>query len=229
LGEIAMLGFGPIASGPLAGTPLPLWFEANFAKQQQKPDEDRIYAAFGRFIASYALAEAGVHIAARFFLGLPDNKARLVFGGMRLGDVIDRLRQLSAPEHANEIEELIQQLKLIGDARDQFVHRLTKYEHGQGLTVTNRLTCKAISKAEPRTFTLTDLEEMEYDCRVISGRFSLLCDRPLYQGLSPDITLLGLGGAWRYKPLPPSKPPRKQTRDAPQSRKRQRHASRKSQ
>lgn len=88
-----MLGFGPLGSGPLASTPLPLWFEANFAKQQQKSDEDRTFAAFGRFIASYALAEAGIHIAARFFSEMPDNKARIVFSGVRGKDVIACLRQ----------------------------------------------------------------------------------------------------------------------------------------
>lgn len=194
------------AFGPTAGPPLPLWFQANFAKQQQKPDEDRIYAAFGRFIASYALAEAAFHVAARFFSGMPDNKARIVFSGMRLGDVIDRLRAfVHGMLLASDVEEAIIQFNKLGDVRDQFVHRLIEYDHGRGLTVTNRLTSRSTQSGEPEIFGLTDLEDMEFDCRVIFGRLLNLCNVPDYHGVPFDITLLGLIGPWRYKPLPPSK------------------------
>jgi hypothetical protein len=148
-----VLGHGPLGSAPLGSAPLPLWFQANFAKQRQKPDEDRIYAAFGRFIASYALAEGGVHIAARFFSGMPDDKARIVFNGLRLVDVVIRLRQFVATtDHAEEIERLIAQLNLIGGARNQFAHRLIEYEHGRGLIVTNRLICNSTDNARPKLF-----------------------------------------------------------------------------
>ena len=104
--------------------PVPIWFAANFAKQQQKPDEDRIYAAFGRFVASYALAKSALHIAARHFSGMPDDKARVVFSGMRQADIIDRLRSLIPSDKTDEVSQLLSQFSHITVARNQFVHRL---------------------------------------------------------------------------------------------------------
>jgi hypothetical protein len=193
----------PFGEGGFAEQAVPLWFQANFAKQRQKPDEDRIFSAFGRFIASYALAEAGVHIAARFFSGMPDKKARIMFKDMRIVDVSDRLIQLAPKESG--VEEVASQLTLISGARNQFVHRLIEYKHGEGLSVTNRLTSKAASEAEPRIFSLAELEHMEIDCRVIFGRFLLICDQPSNLGVHVDISLMGLFGPWRYKPPQPEK------------------------
>lgn len=205
--------------------PVPLWLLANFAKQRQKPDEDRTFAAFGRFIASYALAEAGFHIAARSFSGMPENKARIVFAGMRLGDVIERvLRLVNETPHAKEIEELSNQFNLIGAARDQFVHRLIEYRHREGLIVTNRLTCKTVTETEPRTFTVPELEAMEYDCRVIFGRLALATNHPDASNVNTDVSMMGLFGSWRYK-TPERDTPKKQTRTARKELKHQRRAS----
>ncbi len=51
--------------------PMPLWLGANFSEFVGKANADKCFAAFGRFIAAYALAEAGFHVAARHFSGLP--------------------------------------------------------------------------------------------------------------------------------------------------------------
>jgi len=205
---------------------VPLWLLANFAKQRQRPDEDRTFAAFGRFIASYALAEAGFHIAARAFSGMPEDKARIVFAGMRLADVVERLSRLvrDTPD-AKEIADLTGHFDLIGSARDQFVHRLIEYRHREGLTVTNRLTCKTVTETEPRTFTVLELEAMEYDCRVIFGRLALATNHPDASNVNTDVSMVGLFGSWRYKP-PERDTPKKQTREVRKELKRQRRASR---
>jgi hypothetical protein len=54
--------------------------------------EDVSFEALGRFVTAYATAESGVHILARTLSGLADEKARIVFGGMRLTDAIDCIR-----------------------------------------------------------------------------------------------------------------------------------------
>jgi hypothetical protein len=221
-----MLGHGPLGAFPLGSAGVPLWFAANFAKQRQKPDEDRTFAAFGRFIASYALAEAGFHIAARSFSGMPEAKARIVFAGMRLADVTERLsRFVAETPNAKEIAELISQFDLIGSARDQFVHRLIEYRHREGLTVTNRLTCKIVTQTEPRTFTVSELEAMEYDCRVIFGRLALVSNHADASGVNTDLSLMSLFGSWQYTP-PVRDTPTKQTREAQKEFKHKRRASR---
>jgi hypothetical protein len=204
--------------------PVPIWLAANFAKQQQRPDEDRIYAAFGRFVASYALAESALHIAARHFSGMPDDKARVVFSGMRQANVIDRLRSLIPSDKTDEVSELLTQFSEITVARNQFVHRLVEYHHGKGLSVTNKLTCRSTTEAEPRLFSLQELESLEYDCRVIFDRFVIICDQALTHGVYTGISLISLFGPWQYT-RPQQEKTNQTSHGAPKSQKRQHRAS----
>ena len=207
--------------------PLPLWIQANFDKLRQRPDEDRTFAAFGRFIASFALVESGLHIAAKFFSEMPDAKARTVFNGARTTDVIKCLRQFVAGTAiAHDIDELIQQLLFITDARNQFVHQLIEYSHRRGLSVTNRLTSDVASQ-EPRIFTLEELDNMSHDCRLIFGRLILHCNKPEELKSLRDFPLAAIGEPWRYKPTSPKNTPLP-NRDAHKSRKRRPPASRES-
>jgi hypothetical protein len=208
----------------LLAAPVPLWFQANFARQQQKPDENRIFAAFGRFIAAYALAEGGLHIAVRFFSGMPEPKARIVFAGMRLSDVIERLRSfVKDTPNADTINLIIEHINLIGGARDQFVHRLIEYDHGKGLKITNGLICKSVENTDPRTFTLPELEAMELDCRVIFVRLAIICEHP--EPTTTDVSFVELYAPWRYKPAVPDNH-KKKPREVPKESRRQRRASR---
>ena len=206
---------------------VPLWLLANIVRERQKPDEDRIYAAFGRFVASYALAKSGLHIAARHFSGMPDDKAQIVFSGMRQADLIDKLRPLVSAEKAAEINAVIDHLVCITEVINQFVHRITEYEHGKGLSVTNKLTCRSRPDAQPRLFSLKELEFLEYDCRVIFDRFILACDSALRNGVYTGISFVGLCGPWQYKP-PQQEKNYQPNRGGRELRKRQPRASRQS-
>lgn len=196
------------ASAEAAAAGVPLWFQVDFWKRRQKPEEDRYFASFGRFIAAYAMAEAGAHVAARHFSGMPEEKGRIMFSGMRLSDLFDRLRQfVVGTAHATDIDALISHMNAIGDARDHCVHRLVEYHHGRGLVVTNRLTCKSASSPQPRTFTRSILDDMEYDCRHIFARFVWACGaRDDVSPVMAGITLLEMHGPWRYTSPQPSKP-----------------------
>jgi hypothetical protein len=46
------------------------------------------YEALVRFITSYVNAEAALHMLARKLSGMSDEKARAIFGSMRLSDII---------------------------------------------------------------------------------------------------------------------------------------------
>jgi hypothetical protein len=56
------------------------------------PMQDFAYATVGRFMTEYARAEAYVHYLTRCRSDLSDDTARIVFSGMRLGDLIERMR-----------------------------------------------------------------------------------------------------------------------------------------
>jgi hypothetical protein len=52
------------------------------------------FAKVGRFIVAYAAAESMMHMLARHLSGLDDRKARIIFGGMPLRDLTERVRQM---------------------------------------------------------------------------------------------------------------------------------------
>jgi len=180
-------------------TPLPLWISSLFAEPSKEEIAD--YAAFGRFIAAFALAEGGVHIAARQFSGLTDDNARVIFGGMRLTNLAEKLRKLTAEtDNFKEVDELLTQLDVISQERDKLVHRLIEYDPKDGFKVTDRLTVKSLASAELQTFTPNELKAMELDCKAIFSRFVILSNQLEERRLAGyDLTLLELYVPWRYK------------------------------
>src|SRR5580704_12269480 len=71
------------------------------------PSNDRThYEALGRFLASFANTEGILHAVARKLSGLSDEKARIVFAGMRLTDVTDRIRNFMQLDKANKSKQL---------------------------------------------------------------------------------------------------------------------------
>src|SRR5262249_52963539 len=102
----------------------PAWFLAHYWDAKNSKEEGEYYAAFGKFIAAFALAEAGVHIAVRHFSGMSDAKARITFGGAPTSVLTWNLRQFTkGTEHSEETETLLAQLDAISDVRNKFVHQ----------------------------------------------------------------------------------------------------------
>jgi hypothetical protein len=183
------------------------------------PEDQPYYAALGKFIASYAGAESQVHVVARRLTRLNDDKARIVFSGMRLGDLAERVRGLLRVSKArnrryDEVDGCLRQLDLIATQRNNLVHRFVTYEAGK-IKVTNIVVSKSISAPEWDTFTITDFENMESDCTAITLRLWA----SLGNKMKPDVKLWA-NEPWRYKPPQPAQKP-KQHPSTPQSQKRQ--------
>lgn len=184
-------------------------------------EDDPYFAAFGRFIVSYASAEHEVHGLARRLSRVTDAKGRIIFSGMRLGDLVERVRGLLRVTNAStriydEVDACVRQLELIGDERNKLVHRFVMY-HKQEIFVTNLPIAKSLDAAEAETFTLPDLENMDLDCLAIRLRLGFL------YGKKPKITLNRellewLRRSWRYKPSPLAQKPKSRP-SIPQSRK----------
>ena len=214
------MGLAPITD-PVAGFGHPFML-----RPKETSAETEYYAAFGRFIATYARAEAAVNMAARHFSTLDDDLARVIFGGMRLTDLAEKIRKMMPANQtvSKDIDACLTQLDLISKERDKLVHRRVKYEPTKGLTVTNILTAKIVINYEEVSFTRDMLEDLEGDCRSIYLRLFLKMEFPSDLELR-DPTLLSLYDAWRYKPLPPKRK-KKPHRATARSRRHQRRASR---
>jgi hypothetical protein len=175
------------------------------------PNEEECFAALGKFIASYASAEHSVHTVARRLSRLTDAKARIIFGGMRLGDLTERIRGLlratkASDKKYNEIDACLIQLDLIADQRNKLVHRWVHYFDGQ-ILASNAGTAKVVSSTETTFFKIGDFSDMEGDCIAISYRLMHVGTKKLN-----PATMKWARWPWRYKPAPPGtgpKPPHK--------------------
>lgn len=184
-------------------------------------DPEEPYTAVGQFITAFASAEAAVHLTARWLTGLSDEKARAIFNGMRLADVIDRVRAMMRienldPKITSEIEACLVQLDIISEERHKLVHRSTTYIEGK-LLVTNSFTAKSKSAILFDHFDEPQISAMYADCLVIYLRLAKVFD-PSEREF--DLSAV-LHRPWRYKPARP-KPQKTKRQKARKARKRQR-------
>jgi len=185
------------------------------------PGEDEPYfAAIGKFIASYATAEAQVHLLARKLTRLSDAKGRIVFSGMRLGDLAERIRGLlrianASSKKTTEIDECLRQLDLIATQRNNLVHRFVNYKEKK-IVVTNVVTSKTVEDAELHTFTITDFENMDSDCTAITVRLAVYAPAGGKPTKLTKALRAWVYAPWRYKPPRPVQKP-KQRPSIPQS------------
>jgi hypothetical protein len=188
-----------------------------------KPDTPQ-FEAIGRFITSFALAEAGCHMLARKLSGLSDAKARIIFSGMRLSDISAIIRQIIKIDQLEEaeVDACLTQLSLIEKRRHSLVHRTTNVSGG-GVMVTNFMTAKSQSSREIETISHQELSDMQRDCTVIYLRLTWVY-KVQEPGADPDY-LAYLNGPWRYKHLAP-KTPNLKSRSTPAKGRRRPPASR---
>jgi hypothetical protein len=176
-----------------------------FATATLSQRETTYFAALGRMIAAYAGAEASVHMLARHLSGLPEVKARAVFGGMRLSDLVERIRNMmridKIPDGTiQDVDASIVQLETIASQRGKLVHRMIIDRAGEeGMSVTNLLTAKSLAAAERNTFSVSDLEHMTIDCGAIYIRLTTIIARGIPEHEDPEINRV-VHASWRYKP-----------------------------
>ena len=144
-------------------------------------EDDPYFAALCRFIVSYASTEHEVHGLARRLSRVTDVKGRVIFSGMRLGDLTERIRGLLRVTKASariydEVDACLRQLGDIADERNKLVHRFV-LSRKQQILVTNLPIAKSTASAEIETLTLSDLESMDLDCLAIRLRLGRIHNR----------------------------------------------------
>lgn len=118
-------------------------------------EDDPYFAALGRFIVSYANTEHDVHGLARQLSHVTDAKGRIIFSGMRLGDLADRIRGLlqvtkASARICDEVDACLRQLGDIANERNKLVHRFVMYRK-QEILVTNLPIAKSTAAVEIET------------------------------------------------------------------------------
>ena len=171
------------------------------------PTDKTHYEALGRFIATFANTEGMVHVLTRKFSGLTDEKARIAFGGMRLSDMTDRLRQYLgldniANETFSEIDYCLTQLSSIAERRHKLVHRGASYSFG-ALVSSNVMTTRSTKHVEVEKIDQKLLEDMTLDCGAIFLRLMDVAYPERSDEKTKKTLAIARGIAWRYKHEPP--------------------------
>ena len=133
-----------------------------------------LYAVIGRLVVEYARAETYVNLLARHLLG-NDHAGLIVFSGMRLGDLTDRIRGMLRVNQATEqdcadIDACLVQLDLIGKVRQKLTHRYVGLQAPELIQTHNLYTAKTPEGEEIAEFTPGQLNEMISDCIRIRRR-----------------------------------------------------------
>jgi hypothetical protein len=184
---------------------------SDLGKPPPPPEDIPYYEALGRFIVAYAECEIAIHQLARRLTGIKDNRARVLFAGMRIGDVATRTRALlslsrRALKTKETVEACLKQFDIIGTQRDKMVHRATDYASG-AFSVTNIMTSKSALVHERDLFTIVDLRNLRRDCIIISIRLTHTAFP--FLGKKRHREFLNFArGPWRYRPAPPKNPKR---------------------
>jgi len=168
-----------------------------------------VYAAFGRFISQYATVEETIHILFRQCTGLHDNAARAISSGMRLIDLIQRIRRLNKANKKpaitqDALEMLFEQFSLIHNLRDILVHRRSVF-WGDEIISMNHMTSKSLDDSEKLTAHFKDIDNATTDLCVIYIKLFNLMDpaNPTYQKMIQEKRLESY--TWLYKRLLPEK------------------------
>jgi len=155
----------------------------NLLEPNPVPTEPEILSHVGRLVTQYAMTEGALHRLARKLSGLSEAKARIVFGGMRRIDLVQRTRALMALAKRSsrsiaEFETCASQLQVIADHRDLLAHRASLYSKGV-LIATNVLTSRDEASSERAIFSREDLQALHDDCLSIFMRFRRLAGTDL--------------------------------------------------
>lgn len=192
---------------------------ATFAAASWAKSETVYFAAVGHMITIHARAEATVHLLACRLSGLPNDKARDVFGGMRFPDLIDSVRGMmrtaKIPDDTyREVDACLVQLRAITNQRNKLAHRMVKYV-GEHAYVSNCLTAKSLTEVEIDIFSERDLQNMRTDCRAIISRLMRVIGTLNNPTLNKDADVAApMRSPWRYVPTTqrPARPKRPRKR-----------------
>jgi len=132
------------------------------------------FEAIGRLVVEFARADAYVHLLAERVSGLGTTKGMVVFHGMRLPDLVDRIRgllRLSNFDQASiaDLESCLAQLDVISKQRHKLAHRFVD-THQEGVSAHSLYTSKTLGSGEVDLFTPAELKAMAEDCYKIRVR-----------------------------------------------------------
>lgn len=169
------------------------------------PADPAFYQALGRFIDSFATAEAVLFALHAYFVGIDRKIAAAVFAGVRVDGFMENIRRIMdvadpGKEPREEIEEIFAQLKEIAQARNDVVHYFSFETSDAGRIVTTATRAHIPKKIRERKISTKILEDMTADVHKIVSHMQLHMQHP--RRAAERLSAFKSGAwhdAWRYK------------------------------
>lgn len=163
------------------------------------------YALIGRLITEFARAEAYIHLLATRMAGMEQDRASLIFSGMRMSDVATIIRSMALydsleKEEFSDIDACLVQLELVGRERNKLAHRFVSISADK-IEASNHYTAKTPEHVLSDEYTADMMQNMISDCIRIRERIWRHTDGEGRRNKSAE-RMAYLFGPWRHVPLP---------------------------
>jgi hypothetical protein len=169
-------------------------------------EQPRFWQALGHFVADFAHAEALTQLLLWKVAGLEMPLAQAVLSGVRVDQAMGLINRamdaLGRGDDKLALERYFNQFGLLNRVRNDILHYGPVLSEKDVATVSNALAAHLPSRVRETKLSISDLEQMSFDLRVIGyvlAQISLL-DVPIPEACS-------LLRSWRYKQPPQAAPP----------------------
>lgn len=146
----------------------------------------RILRALGLFITNYAMVETAVHIYARKLIAIDDRKARILFAGITVTKLVEKISLLLALAGYGEVDrrefcELAGQLKRISAVRHLLAHNGVTFTSDQEVLSHKGFVSRDPDATQPQELTLEQLHALVDDCAFMFVRFTAITEPTVWE------------------------------------------------
>jgi hypothetical protein len=197
-------------------------------REQRKIVRRRYWLALGRFIEQFALTETMVHFALRTISGVSLETARAIFSGVRMNAALGLITRLAETNRLpaalkRELADASAQLGLITRIRNDILHAENDLMENGDLRLTNERAAHTSENLRIQCISAATLDDMTADLSKASAHIGLVAWwQNEHIELMRERDAAVLARAWRYKPPPqdrsPRKPPNKRSARQPRPR-----------
>lgn len=177
--------------------------------QKSQQTQDEYFKALGAFVHAYAMLEIAIQVALWEFSKTPVEIAKIIFDGLRIRDVISKIKRIRAvsakPSDSildRELEKIFLQIGELTGARDLILHRgaLPLNQGDAEFHATNWLHVQNRDQEKGLKVTLKSLTDMTSDTdRCVILLVNIVDARRANRAFDPSTFPVELTGPWRYK------------------------------
>ena len=163
------------------------------------------YQAIGKFITMYSMIESFFHDIFALYSGLDSDTSRAIMGGMRMKDVIERIKRLIKlreldPRILLDIEQIDTLIDPLSQFRDKIVHRVW-LQSDRGPVLLNLSGAKSMATITQESVSTEDLNQKTRETLEVALRVMPHAITDTQWEAMPDLFRSMMQAPWRDKLL----------------------------